>query len=107
MARNRLMAPNDLLAELPGEDLIRGGLSDLQTGRWTVPACPEVIAFPRMRRAGLVRGAAATAPAGAELELYRMLRQTGGNAYSRYNALLRQLVSFEQALDRRRRQCQP
>jgi hypothetical protein len=55
----------------------------------------------------LVREAAAATPADAELELYRMLRQTGGDAYSRYNALLRQLVSFERALDRRRRQCQP
>ncbi len=101
------MAPNDLLTGLPGEDLVREGLSDLQIGRWTVPVCLEVIALPRMRRAGLVREAAAIAPASAELALYRMLRQTGGNAYSRYNALLRQLVSFERALDRRRLRRQP
>jgi len=107
VARHRLMTPNDLLAGLPGEDLVRAGLSDLQAGRWTVPACRVVIAFPRMRRAGLVREAAAIAPASAELALYRMLRQTGGNAYSRYNALLRQLVSFERALDRRRLRRQP
>lgn len=30
-----------------------------------------------------------------------LLRQEGGDTYSRYNALLRELVSFEQALDRR------
>ncbi|MCX6930149.1 MAG: hypothetical protein NT154_44095 [Verrucomicrobia bacterium] len=36
-----------------------------------------------------------------ERQLYRLLRQEGGDAYSRYNALIRELVSFEQALDRR------
>jgi hypothetical protein len=29
-----------------------------------------------------------------ELQLYQLLRQHGGNAYSRYNALLRELLSF-------------
>jgi len=38
------------------------------------------------------------------LQLYRLLRQQGGDAYSRYNALLRELVSFESALDHRCRQ---
>jgi hypothetical protein len=92
---------NDLLTGLPGEELVREGLADLQAGRWTVPACLVVIGLPRMRRAGLVRHEPATVPADAELELYRMLRQAGGGAYSRYNSLLRRLVSFEQALDRR------
>jgi hypothetical protein len=32
------------------------------------------------------------------------MRSEGGDAYSRYNALLRELISFEQALDRRIRQ---
>src|SRR5512136_2315203 len=95
------MAPDDLLTGLPGEELVREGLADLQAGRWTVPACLVVIGLPRLRRAGLLHQAPAFVPAEAELELYRMLRQAGGDAYSRYNALLRQLVSFEQALDRR------
>ena len=97
------MTPNDLLTGLPGEEFVREGLADLQAGRWTVPACLVVISLPRMRRAGLVRSDPAGLPADAELELYRMLCQAGGDAYSRYNALLRRLVSFEQALDRRRR----
>jgi hypothetical protein len=100
------MAPNDLLTGLPGEELIREGLADLQAGRWTVPACLVAIGLPRMRRAGLVRQAPATLPADAELQLYRLLRRAGGDAYSRYNALLRRLVSFEQALDRRSRRRQ-
>jgi hypothetical protein len=100
------MAPNDLLAGLPGEDLVREGLADLQAGRCTVPACLVAIGLPRMRRAGLVRHEPAVVPSDAELQLYRMLRQAGGDAFSRYNALVRRLVSFEQALDRRWRDSQ-
>jgi hypothetical protein len=101
------MATNDLLTGLPGEEFVREGLADLQAGRWTVSACLVVIGLPRMRRAGLVRPEPAVVPADAELELYRMLCQAGGDAYSRYNALLRRLVSFEQALDRRCRHREP
>ena len=101
------MTPNDLLTGLPGEELVREGLADLQAGRWTVPACLVVIGLPRMRRAGLVHPEPAAVPADAELELYRMLCQAGGDAYSGYNALLRRLVSFEQALDRRCRHREP
>jgi hypothetical protein len=93
----------DLLTGLPGEDLVREGLADLEAGRWTIPACLVEIGMPRMRRAGLVRQEPAARREDAELELYRMLREAGGDAYSRYNALLRRLVSFEQALDRRLR----
>jgi hypothetical protein len=101
------MASNDLLTGLPGEEFVREGLADLQAGRWTVSACLVVISLPRMRRAGLVRLEPAAVPADVELELYRMLCQAGGDAYSRYNALLRRLASFEQALDRRCRHREP
>ena len=58
------------------------------------------IARSRLTRAGLIgKSDVATLP-NAELELYRLLRSEGGDAYSRYNSLLRELVSFENALDR-------
>jgi hypothetical protein len=38
---------------------------------------------------------------GAELELYRMLAHEGTRAHSCYNAILRELISFEHALDHR------
>jgi hypothetical protein len=42
-------------------------------------------------------------PADAELELYRTLCASGvRDPYGRYNSLLRELVSFEQALEHRR-----
>lgn len=37
----------------------------------------------------------------AKLQIYRLVRHTGGDACSHYNALLSKLVSFEPALDRR------
>ena len=83
---------------------MREGLADLESGRCTIPACLVLIGLPRIRRAGLVRQEPAAVPTDAELELYRMLRQAGGDAYSRCNALIRELVSFEQALDRRMQQ---
>jgi hypothetical protein len=93
------MKADELLTGLPGEDLVREGLADARAGRCTIPAVLVSIARPRLQRAGLFPSDAPLPPAEAELQLYRLLRQSGGDAYSRYNALLRELVSFEQELD--------
>ena len=90
----------DLICGLPGEPLVRQGLADLQSGRQTAPACLVSIARSRLDKAGLLERSTPSAPE-PELELYRLLRREGGDAYSRYNSLLRELISFEQALDRR------
>lgn len=95
------MTPEELLAGLPGEDLIREGVVDLAGGRVSVAACLAAMALPRLQRAGVLRAVPPALTVDVELQLYRLLRRNGGDAYSRYNALLRQLVSFEQALDRR------
>jgi hypothetical protein len=92
------------MAGLPGEALVREGLADCQAGRRTVAACLIGIAGPRLTRAGLISAARISRLAEPELELYRLLRQQGGDAYSRYNALLRELVSFESALDLQNRE---
>jgi hypothetical protein len=92
---------SDLLQGLPGEALLREGLADFQSGRRTIPACLVGMARSRLRRAGLLTGVVAKSLPEPERQLYRLLRQEGGDAYSRYNALIRELVSFEQALDRR------
>src|ERR1035437_9245439 len=90
-----------LLAGLPGEALVREGLADCQAGRGTIAACLIGIAGPRLTRAGLISAAGISALREPEFQLYRLLRQQGSDAYSRYNALLRELVSFESALDLR------
>jgi hypothetical protein len=95
------MITPDLMSGLPGEELLREGLADFQSGRSTIPACLVGMAQPRLRRAGLITGEGAGFFPEPERQLYRLLGQEGGDAYSRYNALVRELVSFEQALDRR------
>jgi hypothetical protein len=95
--------PSDLLTGLPGEALVREGVADFQSGRHSIPACLAAIASPRLCRLGLLPSSGSRSWPEPELQLYGLLRGQGGDAYSRYNALLRELVSFEQALDRRSR----
>jgi hypothetical protein len=95
------MKPADLLQGLPGEALLRQGMADFHARRPTPAACLVEIALPRLRRARLVQATLPAPGAESELRLYRLLKAQGGDAYSRYNALLRELVSFEQALDHR------
>lgn len=97
------MAQFDLLNGLPAASLIAEGLGDAAQGRRSIPACLVAIAAPRLRRSGLLRGATPGLLTEPELQLYELLRPAGGDTYSRYNALLRELVSFEQALDHRLR----
>ena len=96
------MTASELMAGLPGEKLVREGLADLLAGRGTVPAYLVAMARTRLRSAGLLPDDERHPFPEPERQLYRLLCQQGGDAYSRYNALLRELVSFENALDRRR-----
>ena len=89
----------DQLTGLPGEEFVRKGLADLDAGEVTVEACLVSIASPRLRQRGFLP-LNATLVSEAELALYQLLGETEGDPYSRYNSLLRRLVSFEHALDR-------
>ena len=88
----------DQLMGLPGEELVRKGLIDLDAGKVTVEACLVSIASPRLRRCGFLPMEAPLVP-DAELTLYALLGKTEEDPYGRYNSLLRRLVSFEHALD--------
>jgi hypothetical protein len=101
--KDRPMTNDELMAGLPGEQLVRTGISDLVAGRRTVASLLVSVAGARLARSGLWPDTARAASDDPEVDLYRMLRREGGDAYSRYNALIRELVSFEQALDRRLR----
>jgi hypothetical protein len=80
---------------LPGEDLIRQGVGDLEGGVESVESLLVSIGAPRLRRLGLT---IATPLATPEQRLYRLLEKTYGDAaHSRYNALVRRLVSYERA----------
>lgn len=79
---------------LPGQELIESGLDDLRHGRETVAALIVAIGAPRLRSLGhaLPDGL----PADPEHRLYAHLAETDeDSAHSRYNALIRRLVSYE------------
>ena len=82
--------------DLPGHDLIAQGLDDLVAGAETAAALLVSIGAPGLRQLGLQ----ITAPIpGSEHRLYDLLsRSDADSAHSRYNALIRRLVSFERAL---------
>lgn len=85
---------------LPGGDILREGLKDLEAGRSSIPGLLVLTAAPRLARCGVAIPVAAQWPALPEHELYRMLRREhGAEAYRHYRSLMRRLVSLEQALE--------
>jgi hypothetical protein len=82
---------------LPGGNLVSVGLSDLAAGRESIPGLLVLIGAPRLRRLGLPVPEVAGCP---ERSLYALLSESDpDSAHSRYNALIRKLVSFERAAE--------
>ena len=83
---------------LPGVEIVREGIEDLQRGTTTVPALLVSIGAPRLRQIGLpVPRQVIRSP---EIKLYLRLAQSDPDgAHSKYNALIRRLVSFERAAE--------
>jgi hypothetical protein len=82
------------LTALPGGDLVQEGLADLDRGIESIPALLVSIGAPRLRRIGLP--IPQTTFSSPERRLYDKLAETDpDSAHSRYNALVRRLVSFE------------
>ena len=83
---------------LPGYELIRDGVRDLREGRRSECALVVLIGAERLRRAGV--DVPPVDVADPEHELYALLAHDGADsAHARYNALIRQLVSFERAAE--------
>ena len=82
---------------LPGAELVTKGLRDLaEDRRDTIEALLVAVGRPRLRRLGL----AVPAVDAPEHQLYqRLAREDPDSAHSRYNALIRRLVSFERAAE--------
>jgi hypothetical protein len=88
---------NPLVAiPFPGQDLVERGLADLEAHNETLPALLVSIGAPRLRQLGF----SVPEPFGSpELRLYQQLAASDpDSAHSRYNALIRRLVSFERAI---------
>ncbi len=94
-------APGD---GIPGGELVAAGLEALGRGEHSVEALLVAVGAPRLRALGVaVPDAGRQLPRHPELALYRAMgRKHPGDVHSRYNALLRRLVSFERELERRR-----
>lgn len=88
---------------LPGDDLIEVGLRDLNAGRETIEALLVAIGAPRLKRIGL--NLPNSLPENPEHRLYDLLAEDDqDSAHSRYNSLIRKLVSYERAAEQRQPQ---
>lgn len=82
---------------LPANDLIIAGLEDLGHQRETIAALLVAIGAPKLRLLGLQ--VPECLPPNPEHRLYDLLSATDPDAaHSKYNALIRKLVSFERAI---------
>lgn len=97
------MSADEMNHGLPGAELVREGVRDVLDARLTIPALVVSIGRARLVHAGLLPDDAPVISTEPERELYRRLRAEDGDAYSRYNALIRELVSFFSALGARSR----
>lgn len=98
-ARGFPLRHGPVFTSLPGAEIVAAGLADLAKERQTVSALAVLVGAPRLRRAGItVPHSPVTDP---EHRLYAALaaRDSGAAAHSRYNALIRRLVSFERAAE--------
>jgi len=85
------------MSSLPANELIVTGIEDLQCKRETVAALLVAIGAPKLRSLGLE--VPEELPSNPEHRLYDLLSATEpDSAHSKYNALIRKLVSFERAV---------
>lgn len=85
----------EFFTALPGGATVIEGLEDLERGEETIPSLLVQIGAPQLRWLGLSVPQREPMP---EHRLYDLLSQFDpDSAHSRYNALIRLLVSFERA----------
>lgn len=83
---------------LPGADLVEAGLTDLARGVESIEALLVLIGAPRLRSCGIA--VPETGDGEPEHRLFeRLVEEDPETAHSRYNALIRRLVSYESALE--------
>ena len=83
--------------DLPGADLVEKGIADLEEGLESIESLLVSIGAPRLKGLGISVPTPLPSP---EHRLYALLVEEDGDAaHSRYNALIRRLVSFERAAE--------
>lgn len=85
------------MTALPASELIFSGIDDLEQRRETIAALLVAIGAPKLQSLGLQLPA--VLPSNPEHRLYDLLAaEESDSAHSKYNALIRKLVSFERAV---------
>jgi hypothetical protein len=93
---------NESRRKLPGQDLVTKGLQDLSQGVSSVEALLVLIGAPRLRRMGISIPVPKRLPDSPERALYFQLQnEDPRDVHSRYNALIRRLVSYERTLEKK------
>ena len=86
-----------IMGPIPANELIVAGIEDLRSRRETIAAFLVAVGAPKLRNLGM--DIPEDLPPNPEHRLYDLLASTEpDSAHSRYNALIRRLVSFERAL---------
>ncbi|MGI8462362.1 MAG: hypothetical protein ACR2OC_12145 [Solirubrobacterales bacterium] len=93
--------PLDLQA-LPGAEIILEGLADLDSGRETECSDAVLMASARLRAAGLDITSPPMETVAAHRLYDRLAEADPRNAHSRYNAIVRRVVSFARAVENAR-----
>jgi len=88
------------MTSLPASDLIESGLRDLRERRETIASLLVSIGAPKLRSLGLeIPDNSISLRSTPEHRLYDLLAiDNPDSAHSKYNALIRKLVSFERAI---------
>lgn len=87
---------------LPGEDLVAKGIDDLSSNNFSIEALLVMVGSPRLNRLGHAIPLVKHLPSSPEHALYQKLEsENPKNGHSRYNALIRRLVSYERILERK------
>ena len=85
---------------LPGGEILRNGLRDLQAGVRSIDALLVLVAAPRLTRCGIRIPQTGSPSELPEHDLFRRLSvDHGPEAYRHYRSLLRRLVSLENAME--------
>jgi hypothetical protein len=87
---------------LPGAEIVNTGIADLEAGRDTPQADAVLMAATRLRAAGAKVPPAVTREPAAHRLYARLARDDPRNAHSRYNAIVRRVISFARASERAR-----
>lgn len=89
-----------MFEDLPGGEILREGLADLEAGRRSASALLVLAAAPRLTRCGVKIPEIEPGRSFPEHELYDLLEaQHGAAAYGMYGSLMRRFVSLERALE--------